>query len=544
MIVTRFAPSPTGYLHVGGARTALFNWLLARRMGGKFLLRIEDTDTKRNTPTAMQQVINDLRWLGIDWDEGPEVGGPHGPYLQSERRDIYDNYIRQLLDAGKAYYCFDTAEELGTLRQKAEADKTTNLYTRPQQFPTEADVAKARAEGRSVTVRFAADAAEPIVIDDIIRGQVSFDPAQIGDFVILKSDGFPTYHFAVVVDDELMGVTHVLRGQEHLMNTPNHQLLQKALGFRIPQYAHMSITVSETGGKLSKREQPKALRKAIKEAGPAELPRVAAAGGITAAELDSFLAGDTTPDMPAIDAMAAALGVHLPEINVLDFFRSGYLPETMVNFLALLGWNPGDGREIMDRDELIAAFDLSRVGKSNSLFDRSKLLSFNTEHYKRTPMPTLVKHFRAYLNENRSPVAAADDAMLQRILKMNEGARTLQQVEQKTRFAYIADEAFDYDLAAVNKVLLKNDGLAILAEVGRRLAALAELTPESIENMLRQLAEEKQVGLGKVAQPLRVAITGTTISPPIFDAVEMLGITRTLTRIERTQKQFQHVKES
>ena len=538
MIVTRFAPSPTGYLHIGGARTALFNWLLARRMGGKFLLRIEDTDTKRNTPTAMQQVLSDLRWLGIDWDEGPEVGGPHGPYLQSQRREIYDRYIRQLLEAGKAYYCFDTTEELVALRDQAEADKTSNIYRRPERFPTEAEVAKARAEGRPVTVRFAADASEAIVIDDIIRGKVSFEPKEIGDFVILKSDGFPTYHFAVVVDDELMGVTHILRGQEHLMNTPNHQLLQKALGFRVPQYAHMSVTVSESGGKLSKRERPKVLRKALKGADAEKLALAAEAGGIGMAELESFLAGDTTPDMPAIDAMAEAMGVHLPEINVLDFFRSGYLPETMVNFLALLGWNPGDGREIMDRDELVAAFDLSRMGKSNSLFDRSKLLSFNTEYFKRVPMPTLAKHFKAYLNQIQSPVAAADEAMLERILKMNEGARTLAQVEQKTRFAYVGDDEYVYDLEAVNKVLLKHDGLAILAEVGRRLAALKELTPESIEAMLRGLAEEKQVGLGKVAQPLRVAITGTTISPPIFEAVDMLGIARTLARIERTLKRF------
>lgn len=539
MIVTRFAPSPTGYLHVGGARTALFNWLLARRMGGKFLLRIEDTDLKRNTPTAMQQVLDDLRWLGIDWDEGPDVGGPHGPYLQSERREIYDKYIQQLLDAGKAYYCFDTTDELLALRDKAEANKSNNLYPRPERFPDAAEVANARAEGRPVTVRFAVDADEPIVIEDIIRGSVSFEPGQIGDFVIQKSDGFPTYHFAVVVDDELMGVTHVIRGQEHLMNTPNHQLLQKAMAFRIPQYAHMSVTVSETGGKLSKRERPKALVKAIKAVGDVDKAELAAGGGLSAAELEAFLDGESTPDMPAIDAMAAVLGVHLPEINVLDFFRSGYLPETMVNFLALLGWNPGDGREIMDRDELIAAFDLSRVGKSNSLFDRAKLLAFNTEYLKRVPKATLVKHFRAYLNEVRSPVAAADDAMLARIITMNEGARTLEQIEQKTRFAYIADDAFAYDLAAVQKVLLKSDGLAILAEVGKRLAALEPLTPESIEAMLRSLAEEKQVGLGKVAQPLRVAITGTTISPPIFEAVEMLGLPRTLARIQRTLKQFQ-----
>jgi len=539
MIVTRFAPSPTGYLHVGGARTAIFNWLLARRMGGKFLLRIEDTDLKRNTPTAMQQVLSDLRWLGIDWDEGPEVGGPNGPYLQSQRRHIYDKYIRQLLDAGKAYYCFDTTEELLALRDKAEADKTKNLYRRPERFPTEAEAAKARAEGRPVTVRFAVDADEPIVVDDIVRGKVSFDPREIGDFVILKSDGFPTYHFAVVVDDELMGVTHILRGQEHLMNTPNHQLLQRALGFRIPQYAHMSVTVSESGGKLSKRERPKALQAAIKAIREPDLAAIAAAGRLTVDALNSFLAGQTTPDMPAIDAMAAYLGVHLPEINVLDFFRSGYLPETMVNFLALLGWNPGDGREIMTRDELIAAFDLSRIGKSNSLFDRQKLLAFNTEYLKRVPMPKLVGHFAAYLKEIGSPVAAADAATLERIIKMNEGARTLEQIEQKTRFAFIADDAYAYDKDAVAKALLKNDGLAMLSEVGRRLAGLAEVTHDAIETMLRQLAEEKQVGLGKVAQPLRVAITGTTVSPPIFDAVQLLGLPRTLARIERTINLFQ-----
>ncbi|HDS85352.1 MAG TPA: glutamate--tRNA ligase [Phycisphaerales bacterium] len=544
MIVTRFAPSPTGYLHIGGARTALFNWLLARQMGGRFLLRIEDTDLKRNTPTAAQRVLDDLRWLGIDWDEGPDIGGPNGPYLQSERREIYDTYIRRLLEAGKAYYCFDTPEELLAMREKAQADKTRNLYPRPERFPDESDAARARAEGRPVTVRFAVEANEPIVVEDIVRGTVTFDPAEMSDFVIQKSDGFPTYHFAVVVDDELMGVTHVIRGQEHLMNTPAHQLLQKALGFRTPQYAHMSVTVSESGGKLSKRERPRALRQAIEameqKAAPIDRDALAEAAGISRDELDAFLAGQAMPDMPAIDAMATGLGVHLPEINVVDFFRSGYLPEAMVNFLALLGWNPGDGREVMDRDELIAAFDLSRVSKSNSLFDRSKLLAFNTEHFKRVPMPMLVGHFRAFLQEIHSPVAAAEDGMLARLLKMNEGARTLEQVEQKTRFAYIADDAYDYDPTAVRKVLLKNDGLAILAEVGRRLADLTEATPQAIEQLLRQLAEERQLGLGKVAQPLRVAITGTTISPPIFDAVEILGLPRTLTRIERTLKQFEH----
>ncbi|MCI0499641.1 MAG: glutamate--tRNA ligase [Planctomycetales bacterium] len=538
MIVTRFAPSPTGYLHVGGARTALFNWLLARRLGGRFLLRIEDTDVKRNTPTAAAQVMADLRWLGLDWDEGPDIGGPSGPYSQSERRPIYDRYIRRLLDEKKAYYCFDTSEELGALRDEAQTEKRHNLYQRPSQFPTEADVQKARAEGRPVTVRFAVTQTEPIVVEDEIRGQVTFNPADIGDFIILKSDGFPTYHFAVVVDDELMGVTHILRGQEHLMNTPNHQLLQKALGFRIPKYAHMSVTVSDSGGKLSKRERPKALRTAVEAKVGVDHAVLAKAGGISVEELDSFLRGDSAPDMPAIDAMAEFLGVHLPEINVVDFFRSGYLPETMVNFLALLGWNPGDGREIMTRQELIEAFDLLRVTKANSLFDRNKLLAFNTEHIKRTPAETLAGHFRAYLKAVDSPVAGADDALLARIIRLNEGARTLEQIEQKSRFAFIPNEAVCYDPESVRKVLLKGDGLAILRAVGQGLAALKELTPETVETLLRGLAEEKQVGLGKVAQPLRVALCGNTVSLPIFDAAQMLGLNNTLKRIERTLKEF------
>ena len=538
MIVTRFAPSPTGYLHVGGARTALFNWLLARKAGGKFLLRIEDTDIKRNTATAADQVIKDLRWLGIDWDEGPDIGGPSAPYKQSERRDIYDTYIQRLIDEKKAYYCFDTSEELGALRDEAQTEKRHNLYQRPDTFPTEADAEKARAEGRPVTVRFAVPRDETIVIEDEIRGQVRIEPSELSDFIIQKSDGFPTYHMAVVIDDELMGVTHVIRGQEHLMNTPNHQVLQKALGFRIPKYAHMSVTVSEDGGKLSKRERPKTLKKTIKAMQNVDMDTLAKAGGISPEELDGFLTGKTVPDMPAIDAMAAYIGVHLPEINIVDFFRSGYLPETLVNFLALLGWNPGDGREIMTRDELIQAFDLSRVNKSNSFFDRQKLMSFNTEHIKLVPAETLVRHFRAYLIENNSPVAKADDALLGRIIRINEGARTLEQIEQKTRFAFVSDEAIEYDEAAVKKILLKADGLEMLKRVGERLAALAEVTPESIETLLRGLAEEKQVGLGKVAQPLRVAICGNTISPPIFDAVDMLGMESTLKRIHITLEKF------
>ncbi|MCK5428112.1 MAG: glutamate--tRNA ligase, partial [Anaerolineales bacterium] len=376
-IRVRFAPSPTGFLHIGSARTALFNWLFARKMGGKFILRIEDTDMKRNTAAAAGQVIDDLGWLGIDWDEGPGVGGPSGPYLQSERRGIYDKYIKKLLDEKKAYYCFDTPEQLDILRRQAEAEKRSFVYPRPADFPDECEVEKARAEGRPAVVRFAMPGGA-ITVKDIVRGDVTFAAGEISDFIIRKSDGFPTYNFACVVDDELMGVTHVIRGQEHLMNTPGHLAMQNALGFRTPIYAHMSVTVSEAGGKLSKRERPKALLGAINNIQDVDLEELAAAGGISSEQVKNFIDGETTPDMPSIDAMAKHLGVYLPEINVVDFFKSGYLPEAMLNFLALLGWNPGDNREIMSRQELVDSFDLSRLAKSNSLFDRSKLIAFNT----------------------------------------------------------------------------------------------------------------------------------------------------------------------
>jgi len=535
MVVARFAPSPTGYLHVGGARTALFNWLWARRTGGKFILRIEDTDQKRNTPTAIRQVMEDLRWLGIEWDEGPEVGGPNGPYLQSQRREIYDKYVKQLLDGKKAYYCFDTPDELQAMRKQAEEQKKSFVYPRPDDFPGDSDAERMRGQGRPVTVRFAVPRDEPFVVDDIVRGQVKFAAGEIGDFIIQKSDGFPTYSFACVVDDYLMKVTHVIRGQEHLMNTPGQQVLWKALGFgELPKYAHMSVTVSDTGGKLSKRERPKALRKAIKDIGDVDLEKLAEAGGITVEEVNSFLKGKTTPDMPGIDAMAKYIGIHLPEVNIVDFFNSGYLPETMVNFLALLGWNPGDEREIMSLDELIECFDLSRFTKANSLFDRDKLLAFNTEHIRRVSGERLLRHFKDYLKAVESPVIGADDASLKRIIEVCAGARTLADIEHKSRFLFLADEQIEYDEKAIKKVLLKSDGLAVLAIVRGKLSAMEQFTVGNIEDMLRGLAEEKQVGLGKVAQPLRVAICGTTISPPIFDSVQMLGKEKTLNRIDNT----------
>jgi glutamyl-tRNA synthetase len=311
----------------------------------------------------------------------------------------------------------------------------------------------------------------------------------------------------------------------------------------------MSVTISESGGKLSKRERPTALRKAIKARPDIYLEKLADIGGIGADELKSFLAGDSTPDVPRVEAMAKYLGVELPEINVVDFFKSGYIPEAVVNFIALLGWNPGDPastrgsagaskREIMPLAELIDSFDISRLTKSNSLFDRGKLVAFNTEHIKMLPPEKLLGHLKAYLAAISSPAASAADELLLRIIKCCEGARTLADIERKSRFLFIANEKIEYDEKAVQKVLLKDDGLAMLKIVRDKLAAMSEFTEKGIEDMLRSLAEEKQVGLGKVAQPLRVAITGTTISPPIFDSVQLLGKENTLARINITLAKF------
>ncbi|GAH73877.1 unnamed protein product, partial [marine sediment metagenome] len=265
---------------------------------------------------------------------------------------------------------------------------------------------------------------------------------EIGDFIIQKSDGFPTYNFACVVDDYLMKITHVIRGQEHLNNTPGQQALWKALfpDAPLPKYVHMSVTVSDSGGKLSKREQPRALLEAIKHMQDIDADKLAELGSISRQEFDSFIKGKTTPDMPSINAMAAHLGVPMPEINIVDFFKSGYLPETMVNFLALLGWNPGDNREIMPVDELIEAFDLSRLTKANSLFDRRKLLAFNTEHIKMASPQKLLGHLRDYLKVIDSPVRKANDERLSRLIKICEGARTLADIERKSRFLYLKKE--------------------------------------------------------------------------------------------------------
>ncbi len=475
-IKTRFAPSPTGWLHVGGARTALFNYLLAKLTGGTFLLRIEDTDRARHDESAVEKIIEDLRWLGIEWDEGVEVGGDNGPYRQSERLEIYTEHIGRLLDAGLAYYAFETPEELDAMRTAARAEKRNFRYPRPDPLPTAADADKARAEDKPVVVRFKIPKRD-VTIRDEVFGEVTVAAAEQDDFIIAKDDGWPTYHLANVVDDALMGVNFVCRGQEFLSQTWRHVLLREAFGFAEPKYAHLPLIMDMAGRKLSKRD--------------------------------------------------GAVEVHA-------FRTAGYLPEVLVNFIALLGWNPGGNIEQLTMDGLRDMFSVDRIGKANAKFDREKLLAFNTDAAAAADENRLLAGFRDYLSLNETPIPGDDDSLLLHLLRINKGFRTFADIPAKCGVLFAADDAYDYDEKAVKKVLAKGDGsgYAMLEHLKAKLAD-CEWTEDAIQALVEGVCAEKSVGMGKVAQPIRVAVTGTTVSPAIYDTLMILGREKTLARIDR-----------
>ena len=538
-IRTRFAPSPTGYLHIGGARTALFNYLLARRLGGKFVLRIEDTDQTRNVAQADRRLLDDLGWLGLHWDEGPEVGGDCGPYYQSQRLERYSEHARRLLDSDQAYYAFETRAELDAMRGEAQRHKRTFRYPRPASFPSEADAERARAEGRPAVVRFKMPQRD-FVVTDVILGDVQIAAGELGDFVIMKADGWPTYHFAVVIDDEQMGITHVLRGQEHLMNTPNHMALQEAFGYRVPAYAHLPIILNMDGSKMGKREKDKAVRAAAQAAlgsGQVEESRLAELSGCADGDaFSAWLRNKTQLEEPGLRRLARELAIPLPEIQIHDFRASGYLPEVIVNFIALLGWSPGGDREKMTLEEMCELFSVERIGKTNARFDRDKLLSFNTAALAAADPGRKLAGLRDYLGVNEpGPLTGLDDAMLTRLIEINETARIFRDIGVKCAALFQLDEDVEYQDAAVKKWLLKSDGrgVRVLKDLRVALERLADFSPASLEKLIREYAETHELGLGKVAQPLRVAVTGTTVSPRIFDTLALLGRERSLARIAR-----------
>jgi len=534
-VVTRFAPSPTGFLHVGGARTALFNWLLARHHGGRYLLRIEDTDLARSTEEATRQLLEDLRWLGLHWDNAELV-------YQSKRLDLYNRIIDGMISRGQAYKAYDTQEELDAKRRQAEKEKRQFRYSRPKL--TDEQVRGYETEGRPHVVRFAMPVKEYRFDDAVLGPDQGIGPGEVQDFVIRKSDGMPTYHFAVVVDDHKMGVTHVLRGQEHLLNTCNHIALQEALGYARPVYAHLSVILApETGEKLSKRDRDRRIRQRAHEwmksgkKTPADLTHFAKLPEERVAE---WLANDKVQlgltEQPAVMHVVGLREVDLPEIMVHDFRKNGYLPEVLLNFLALLGWSPGGDKERMSVEELVKLFTPEGIHKANAKFNRDKLLAFNVEAIAAASPERLVAAFKDYLSVNPdSPLGAATDEQLARLLTMKKGFRLLREVDEISRFFFVADDAIKYDREAMEKTLRKGDGqgLAALRDARHVLETVTHWTAAGLEGAVKTHCELKGLGLGKVAQPLRVAISGTTVSPPIFESLEFLGRERTMARIDR-----------
>jgi glutamyl-tRNA synthetase len=537
-IRARFAPSPTGYLHVGGARTALFNWLFCKKLGGTFILRIEDTDILRNIEGAEAKLLEDLAWLGIESDEGPLVGGPLGPYRQSERRDMYDAAAKKLLDEGNAYYAFDTPAELDFMRKSAEAKKISFKYPRPDPLPTKSDADRARAEGRPVVVRFKTPN-ESITVHDEILGDVTFGPGEIEDLVIVKSNGWPTYHFAVVVDDAGMEISHVLRAQEHLMNTPKHVFMQRALGYPTPAYAHLPLVFNIDGTKMSKRDKHKVVRKAAKDWIKAKKWTPDDVARIAEAELKAATAwldkADTELSMDQVSRIAASASVVIPEIDVHDFRASGYLPEALTNFVALIGWSPKDNREMLTRQEMVDVFSLDGINKTAGRFDREKLLSVNTVYCAQATPARLLSALRDWANVNNSPLGKLDDATLARAIDLCKGMRTLADVEYKAGILLAPDECVQFDADAVAKVLAKNNGAGYgaLGKLSPQLEALTDWSAPAIDALIKQFCESAALSMNEVAQPLRVAITGRTISPSIGESLAMLGKAKTLSRIRR-----------
>lgn len=571
-VVTRFAPSPTGHLHVGGARTALFCWAFARRHAGRFMIRIEDTDQARSSEESARGILDDLAWLGIAWDDGPRLGEigaasrPVGPFFQAQRLEIYHAYTEHLVRCGRAYPAFESAEELDALRRAAVAEKRTFRYPRPAdvvpgRFP-EHRWARACA-GEPHVVRFVVPD-EPVTVSDRVLGEVSFAAGELDDFVIRKGDGFPTYHFAVVIDDELMGVTHVLRAQEHLMNTPRHVALQRALTrlpahaddrgpgapFRTPVYAHLPLICNMDGSKMSKRDKARAARAAARQAMSRNplltVPIVARAAGVSEGDLTRFLEGDSDA-LEIATALADHFRVPLPEIEVWDYRASGYLPEALVNFLALLGWNPGlkgpDGKDLEKFDAAFLAqhFSLDRIGRTSARFDRVKLLSFNADVIAALSDAEFLERLRRWAGQFDTALRVELDrqpaerlAALARMARPR--CRVLRDFAGVVAFALVDDEALAFDAAAMDRHVRPEPGAEVLRAFEAHLSAAPDrepVAPASVEAWVKAWAEARALKLGQVAQPLRVALTGGAVSPPLGEVVAALGRASARRRIAR-----------
>jgi glutamyl-tRNA synthetase len=457
-VVTRFAPSPTGMLHIGGVRTALFSWLYARRMKGQFILRVEDTDLERSTPEAVRVIVEGMAWLGLDHDQGP--------FYQTQRFDRYKEVIAGMLKAGTAYPCYCSKEELDAMRADQQARKEKPRYDgrcRHGKGP-------GPGSGRQPVVRFKNPEEGATVVEDVVHGAVTFQNKELDDLIIARSDGTPTYNFCVVVDDADMGVTHVIRGDDHLNNTPRQMNMLLALGKTPPVYAHVPMILGPDGAKLSKRHGA---------------------------------------------------------VSVLEYQDQGYLPEALLNYLVRLGWSHGD-QEYFTRDDMIAAFDVRDINKAASALNPDKMLWLNQQHLIRAQPKDVVPHLRWHLA--RLGIYSQNDALLEGIvLAQRERSKTLKEMAEASRF-FFADEV-TLDAKAADKHLTP-DARALLRELTARFEALPEWNAAALHGALEAFAQEKGLGLGKVAQPLRVAVTGGTISPPIDQTLTLLGQARSLARLK------------
>ena len=471
----RFAPSPTGYLHVGGARTALFNWLYARRHGGTFILRIEDTDAERSSTEMVTGILDGMEWLGLDWDEGPGVGGPHAPYFQSQRFDRHREAAAALVASGHAYYCYCSADRLRQERERADARGEAWQYDRTCLKLSAGKIAELEAAHTPRAVRFKVPPGVT-AFDDVVHGRIEFDEANIEDFVILRSDGHPVYHLSVVVDDVDMEITHIIRGDDHISNTPKHVLLFQALGAPLPRFAHVPLILGADKKRLSKRH------------------------GAT---------------------------------SVMEYERAGYLSDALVNFLALLGWSPGGDRELMSRWELINSFALEGISGGNAVFDTAKLDWMNGQYIARMPIETLAALVVPLLSRDGlwPEQAPADERLLRLIELLRPRAKRLTDFVDQAR-PFLVDTV-EYEPDAIKKHL---DVPKLADHVAALIVALGETSPfdePHVETTVRRTAEQQDIKAAILIHAARVAATGRTTSPGVFEVLVLLGRDRTVARLEQ-----------
>ncbi len=472
----RYAPSPTGYPHVGNIRTALFNWLFARHHGGSFIVRIEDTDVSRKVEGALESILEGLRWLGMDWDEGPEVGGEYGPYFQSQRLQLYQEAAQRLVKQGDAYYCYCSPQRLAEMRAEQAKRKQPPGYDRHCRNLSPDKRRQKEAEGITPVVRFKTPLEGQTSCHDLIRGEVVFKHNTIDDFVLMKSDGYPTYHLASVVDDHRMEISHVLRAEEWLSSTPRHLLLYQALGLTPPQFAHLPMLLGTDRSKLSKRHGA---------------------------------------------------------VSITEYREQGYLAEAMVNFLTLLGWSLDDKTEILSRQELINSFSLDRVSKTAAIFNQEKLDWMNGVYIRNLSPEDFTQRVIPFLEKGLPPEVKrplATDYLKQIMPLIQERARTLTAVPELARFFFV--DELDYDASLlIGKNMNQPSATAALETSLRRLEQLPVFDEPALEALLRPMAEELELKTGQLFGTLRVAVTGRTAAPPLFQTMAVLGKKRCLRRI-------------